>query len=238
MKKLIIVTGACGGIGSELIKRIVHERKFQCCVFVRNAEKLLKIVGDDCFRKIATVVHDFEIVSDDWKNDVESFIQSGIQEITLVLAACTIAPISRVGNLTQEQIQKNIMTNVMSQVLVVQHLAACCKKKDLPLRIVQLDSGAAYRPICGWALYCASKAYMSMFLKILNAEKDAHVVLYDPGVVDTDMQRQIRTAAQKDFPDVERFRRYFTEGELRSPTSVACEIYERYLLNWPKEKET
>lgn len=232
-----MVTGACGGIGSEIVKRIVHEKESQCCAFVRDREKLRRIVGDDCFRQIATVVHDFEVVSDGWKEDVESFIQPGLQEITLVLTACAIAPISKVGNMIQDQVQRNIMTNVMSQVLLVQHLAACCKKKKLPLKIVQLDSGAAYRPICGWALYCASKAYMSMFLKTLNAEGDAQVVLYDPGVVNTGMQRQIRMAAQKDFPDVEQFQRYFTDGKLRSPASAACEIYERYLSNRPKEKE-
>ncbi len=237
MSKLMIVTGACGGIGRELVKRIVLEEGLRCCAFVRDAEKLCKVVGSDCFQKTIPIVHDFEAVSDQWKKDVESLLSPEVREVTLILTACLIGPISKVSDLPSEEIQRNIMTDVMSQVLLVQRLTACCKGKSLPLKIVQLDSGAAYRPICGWSLYCAAKAYMSMFLKTLHAEKEAQVVLYDPGVVDTDMQRQIRTSTQENFPDVELFRKYHMDGKLKNPAAVAREIYERYIIDWPSEGE-
>ena len=42
-----------------------------------------------------------------------------------------------------------------------------------------------------------------------------------PGVVDTDMQALVRTADERDFPEVERFRQIAAEGSFTSPGWVA-----------------
>ncbi|CCF96619.1 fragment of putative short-chain alcohol dehydrogenase oxidoreductase protein (part 2) [Ralstonia solanacearum K60] len=86
-----------------------------------------------------------------------------------------------------------------------------------------MSSGAARRPVAGWAAYCAGKAGLDMFVRAINAEGDAgtRAVALAPGVLDTDMQRTIRDA---DFAGVQRFRDLHAHGELVSPRDAARRI--------------
>lgn len=63
--------------------------------------------------------------------------------------------------------------------------------------IINISSGAAFHPLEGWSAYCASKAGLAMLTKALSLEtqgKAIRVYGFGPGVVDTDMQTQIRAS--------------------------------------------
>ena len=45
-----------------------------------------------------------------------------------------------------------------------------------------------------------------------------------PGVVDTDMQREIRAASEEDFPQLSRFVELYTNGDLQSPEATAKQL--------------
>ena len=150
----------------------------------------------------------------------------------MVLAAFTIQPISTIGNIDNQKIRANINTNIFSQINMLQQYVQYAEKEGKNIKIISLDSGAAYSPLKGWSMYCCGKAYMSMFLKCLMLEKKCSVVLYDPGVVDTDMQAYIRTAREDVFDRVEEFREYQSSGKLHSVQEVAENIYERYIVSW------
>ncbi|QDU67873.1 SDR family NAD(P)-dependent oxidoreductase [Engelhardtia mirabilis] len=103
------------------------------------------------------------------------------------------------------------------------------------VRIVDVSSGAATSAYPGWGAYCASKAALRMFGQVLaleHEELDEHrgldvgLVSYSPGVVDTTMQGQIRTAALEDFPRRARFEALHADGELVDAALPAREIAE------------
>ena len=72
-----------------------------------------------------------------------------------------------------------------------------------------------------------------MFLQTLAAEEpEVSIVLYDPGVVDTDMQKSIRSANKEQFSQVETFQKYHREQQLNSPEAVAADICQRYIQKW------
>lgn len=63
--------------------------------------------------------------------------------------------------------------------------------------IVNLSSGAAFRPMEGWSAYCASKAGLAMLTRSIDHEYAASGVVavgLSPGIVDTGMQGAIRAS--------------------------------------------
>jgi NAD(P)-dependent dehydrogenase (short-subunit alcohol dehydrogenase family) len=92
--------------------------------------------------------------------------------------------------------------------------------------LIFVSSGAATHPIPGWSAYCAAKAGLDHFVRNLAAEIDQQHLpirvhaLY-PGVVDTQMQAQIRQMDRERFSQVDKFRAYHQQGVLRPPEEPA-----------------
>jgi 3-oxoacyl-[acyl-carrier protein] reductase len=64
-------------------------------------------------------------------------------------------------------------------------------------RIVNLSSGAAFRPLEGWSAYCAAKAGLAMLTRAIAAEEGGAGILvfgFGPGTTDTDMQGVVRAS--------------------------------------------
>jgi NAD(P)-dependent dehydrogenase (short-subunit alcohol dehydrogenase family) len=73
--------------------------------------------------------------------------------------------------------------------------------------IVNVSSGAAHRALEGWSAYCASKAALAMLTKSIAEEYGAagiRVFGFGPGMVDTDMQVQVRASGMSPISRVPR----------------------------------
>jgi benzil reductase ((S)-benzoin forming) len=93
--------------------------------------------------------------------------------------------------------------------------------------LINVSSGAAWKPYAGWGAYCASKAGVERLTEVLAVEEAeiglrAHSVA--PGVIDTAMQSLIRASSSDNFPDVERFRDLERDGSFNSAQYVANEF--------------
>lgn len=100
---------------------------------------------------------------------------------------------------------------------------------QVPRRILNISSGLGRRPMASQAPYCAAKAGMDHFTRCLALEEalkphGARVCSLAPGVIDTDMQVQLRGADEADFPDRSRFEQLQREGQLTSPEEAAARI--------------
>jgi NAD(P)-dependent dehydrogenase (short-subunit alcohol dehydrogenase family) len=63
--------------------------------------------------------------------------------------------------------------------------------------IVNISSGAAYRPLEGWGAYCSGKAGLAMLTRAVALEtagKGIRIFGFSPGTIDTDMQVKIRAS--------------------------------------------
>lgn len=88
--------------------------------------------------------------------------------------------------------------------------------------LVNISSGAATSIYEGWSIYGAAKAAVNHFTEIIAAEEPG-LLCYAvaPGLVDTDMQSEIRRQDARTFPAVDRFRQVAAEGAFNSPEWVA-----------------
>ena len=226
MSRLVILTGATGGIGSSILEGLKTKPDFKVCAFSR------KCIAEDS--NISSIIADFSVPNYNYLDSLNAWMQAQChtEEIILILAAASIQPIDAIGRFDDELLG-NVETNVTSQICLINSVIKYAEEKRVPVRIVHFDSGAAYRPIGGWSLYCASKAYLSMFLKVLASEHNRYkIVLFDPGVVNTEMQQNIRNAGSDAFVDIESFRKLKADNKLQDPISVGNMVLSRYIFDW------
>lgn len=93
-------------------------------------------------------------------------------------------------------------------------------------KILNISSGLGRRAMASQAAYCAAKAGMDHFTRCLALDEarlahGAKVCSVAPGVIATDMQVQLRAAADTDFPDRASFEGLHTQGRLSTPEAAA-----------------
>ena len=93
-------------------------------------------------------------------------------------------------------------------------------------KVLNISSGLGRRAMASQAGYCAAKAGMDHFTRCLALEEalkanGAKVCSLAPGVIDTDMQVQLRSADSHAFPDQSSFVNLKNSGALASPEAAA-----------------
>ena len=99
----------------------------------------------------------------------------------------------------------------------------------VPRKVLNISSGLGRRPMASQAAYCAAKAGMDHFTRCVALEEarernGAKVCSLAPGVIDTDMQVQLRGADPTAFPDRDRFAGLKVAGQLSTPSEAATRV--------------
>jgi benzil reductase ((S)-benzoin forming) len=96
-------------------------------------------------------------------------------------------------------------------------------------RILNISSGLGRRAMAGSAAYCAAKAGMDNMARAMALDEAAKsdgaaIVSLAPGIIDTEMQAQLRGGDPRKFPDQAVFANFKTSGQLLSPTEAAGKV--------------
>lgn len=96
-------------------------------------------------------------------------------------------------------------------------------------KVLNISSGLGRRAMASQAAYCAAKAGMDHFTRCLALDEallpnGARVCSLAPGVIDTDMQVQLRGADAQAFPDRANFEQLKSAGALTSPADAARRV--------------
>ena len=110
--------------------------------------------------------------------------------------------------------------------------AAFLKASDdliVPRKLLNISSGLGRFAMAGSAVYCATKAGLDHLSRSIALEQAARphgakVVSLAPGVIDTDMQVQLRGADLALFPDRARFVGLKEGGQLDSAEAAAAKV--------------
>jgi len=99
----------------------------------------------------------------------------------------------------------------------------------VPRKVLNISSGLGRRAMASQAAYCAAKAGMDHFTRCVALDEalkphGAKVCSLAPGVIDTDMQVQLRGAAPEAFPDRQNFANLKAGGQLTSPQDAATRV--------------
>ncbi len=211
------ITGTSKGIGKALAERILERNDVSVTGIARTnslSATNFRFVPMDLSDVKAAVDFEFPACSDATK-------------IVLVNNAGALGKVKRVGELNSNDIISVLNLNLSSVTALINKFLATFSKKNVPLVILNISSGAGKNAIDGWAAYCASKAGLDMFSKVvaeelaISGKKHIRIFSVAPGVVDTAMQDQIRTSSEADFSRIQQFIEYKSTGQLADPRLIA-----------------
>lgn len=159
------------------------------------------------------------------RQDVQHLFERAGPVDILVNSAGIIGPIEQTVDADPVEWKRNIAINLEGVFLTCRHALPGMLERGWG-RVVNVSSGAARGTTVGWGAYSASKAGLEAFTTVLAKEvgdRGIRVNAVRPGIVDTDMQVEIRASTEAQFSreNVERFRRYKDEGLLRAPEDPA-----------------
>lgn len=213
--KLAIVTGTSSGIGEALARQLLADGWH---VF-GLARREVKFEG--AYTHVQADLSDPATV-DQLGPRVEAEMAFGeFSRLALINNAASPGQKRPFGQQSTAATWRNIATN-LSAPMALMDLALRLRPEGAQLRIVNISSGLAYRPLAAAADYCASKAGLHMAGEVLAEEEHANTAVfsYAPGIVDTEMQQSLRGEDPEDFPSVDVFRAMHEEGRLASAEAV------------------
>lgn len=217
-QRAIIVTGASRGLGAAAAQAL-GASGVPVVIGARSASDLESVAESvrGLGGRAAVVAGD--ITQDDIRVRLIETAQTQFGGICgLVNNAGMLQPIARLAQAEAAAWEAHWRLNVLAPVLLAK--LALTALRDAHGRIVNVSSGAAENAKPGWGAYDLSKAAINHFTRQLALEEpDVVSVAFRPGVVDTEMQAEIRaTGRQAMGPESHRrFVRLFEENELKPP---------------------
>ncbi len=217
--RLAIVTGGSKGLGLALCQQFANEG-FEVLEFSRSAPHSYSHAVDMASPQ-STARHIADALT--------QFNPTTLTELVYISNAGTLEPIGRASKKPPDQVLANLNINIVSAIIAINEVVRHFQSSPVPKVIGSISSGAALAGYPGWSLYCAAKAGMDNFIRALALEQANEAqpftpIIINPGVIDTDMQANIRQTSADDFPDVARFIQRKNAGQLGSPESVAAAV--------------
>jgi len=224
-KPVAIVTGASRGVGAAaarwlagagtavtLISRSQKELRHEAETIDRSGGDCIIVAGD---------------VSDPsfCRGAVEKTLARFHRLDALINNAGIVEPLARAAEASPADWHYNIEVNLLGPAYM--SMAAIPELRARGGRIVNVSSGAAYHVIAAASAYCAAKAALNQFSRVLAAEEpDLTVIAVRPGVVDTRMQEFLRSEGPVKMPpeQADFYRDLKTAGRLEPPQVPARAI--------------
>lgn len=151
------------------------------------------------------------------------------EKIVLMNNAGTVGEIKHVGNLSSQKIIECYNINLVVPTIITNEFLKTYQDSNIDILIINISSGASQSAIDGWSVYCATKAGVDMFSKVTQEEAtinktNVKVLSIAPGIIDTNMQKDIRNADEGNFSNVARFVEYKKNGDLSSAEDAAGKV--------------
>ena len=209
MEKIACITGASSGIGRETAL-ILAENGYKLILCGRRKDRLEALQKEILVnsiilifdvRDLGQVQSSFASLSDEWKNiDV------------LINNAGWIGQIDYFGKLEAQNIQAIHNINTIAPALLMnEFVRKYHDSKNTECTVINISSGAAKKGIDGWSGYSSSKAALNMMTEAAQEEankSNSKIKFFalSPGVVDTNMQEDIRSAPENGFSLLGKFK--------------------------------
>lgn len=223
MKKVIIITGGSKGIGKALCKKY-SKNGYVVFSISRTKSSLLNI------EQLICDVSDTKQLKKVMSRIFSTLKKKEISEITLINNAGVLGDITPIEKNSLENITQAVQVNLAVPIITTSLFIKHAKGWNSSKKIINISSGAALTPYEGWSSYCSTKAGVDMLTKVVAKEQKAvengvSVWAIRPGVVNTQMQTQIRNTPKKDFAMLDKFVSLYEKEQLFSPDFVADKIY-------------
>ena len=228
-KHLTILTGASRGMGLALAEQLLSQDALLLCIS-RNANAQLAQQAGTRGAELLQWQADLSDAAPvaqrlgDWLMALDA---ETLASATLINNAGVISALTPLRDGDAADLAHALRVGLEAPMLLCgAFLGATRGWTQVPRKVLNISSGLGRRAMASSAAYCAAKAGMDHFTRCLALEEallphGARVCSLAPGVIDTDMQVQLRMADATQFPDQSGFAALKEKGQLTSPADAA-----------------
>ncbi|MDP6922506.1 MAG: SDR family NAD(P)-dependent oxidoreductase [Lutibacter sp.] len=225
MENVVIITGASRGLGLGLAQ-YYHKKGYRIISIART--KLKKYYAFEQYQAdLSKAAH-----LDPLMEEVFSQLNpENTSSISLINNAGNLGKVRHLEDIPSANIHYTIQVNLVAPMVLSAAFIRLTKDWKCHKQIFSISSGAAVKPYESWSMYCSSKAGIDMMTRVVSKEQQSlgngvKMVAIYPGIVDTDMQTEVRNTPKEHFSSVQRFIDFYENGALSSPEKAAAKIYE------------
>ncbi len=221
-----IVTGSSRGLGAAIVAQLLEQN-----IDVLGLARQQPATPHPRYTHVALDLTDTDALERWLAGDAMAQFLAGEDSVLLINNAGTVAPVGPLGTQGGAAVAKAVSLNVAAPLMLADAFVAASPAAS-DRRIVHVSSGAARNAYAGWNIYCATKAALDHHARavIEDAVPGLRICSLAPGVIDTDMQLQVRTSDEARFPARERFEALKRDGALVPPAVCAAQVV-GYLLS-------
>ncbi|MEP6474104.1 MAG: SDR family NAD(P)-dependent oxidoreductase [Gemmatimonadota bacterium] len=224
--RLAFVTGTSSGIGEALARRLLADSWR-----VLGAARRAAPIRDAGYTHIQVDLADRAKLIAVLDSQVKPLLaEPALTRVGLVNNAALVALLGPMAQIDPAGMVDAYAVNTVAPVLLMGWFLRATPA-GVPVRIVNVSTGAAVLPLPGLGGYGNTKAALRLAGMVLAAEldmagssRDATILSYEPGIVDTPMQTAVRTSSVEMLPIVQQFKDWQAGGVLIPPELPAGAI--------------
>ena len=231
MRHLTILTGASRGMGHAMALQLLAAGHDLLCISRKTSDDLtaraaqagraLEQWPQDLARGDAAAAR-----LDTWLKGQEP---GTLASVTLINNAGLIPRIAPLDDIPAAQLVDAMRVDLEAPMLLTGAFLRATAGWTVARKVLNISSGLGRRAMAAQAAYCAAKAGMDHFTRCVALEEaqrtnGAKVCSLAPGVIDTDMQVQLRSADPSTVPDRGNFVGLKDKGQLSSPEDAAARV--------------
>jgi NAD(P)-dependent dehydrogenase (short-subunit alcohol dehydrogenase family) len=230
MKRLVVLTGASRGMGRALAVAMLRRANTRLLTLSRRPDAALDAAPCAAGTTLEQWAQDLaEPVAAAARLETWLRAQGGFEEAVLVNNAALLTPPGPVEQVEAQLLSAALRVGLEAPVLLTRAFLRATEPLGVPRKVLNISSGLGRRAMAASAPYCAVKAGLDHFTRALALDealkpRGARVVSLAPGVIDTDMQVQLRGGDPAFFPDHDRFVQLRAQGLLDSPDQAAAKL--------------
>ncbi len=228
---LYVLTGASRGLGLAMAEQLMSPGHSLLCIS-RNANTQLAHSAAQADIPLTQWTHDL-IDGESLSRRLHDWLAiqgpQAFSSATLINNAGMIPDITPLGKAHPADLARALRVGLEAPMQITAAFLHIAHEWAIPLKVLNISSGLGRRPMASQSAYCAAKAGLDHFTRCLaldeaQREHGARVCALAPGVIDTDMQVELRSARAEQFPDQPRFEKLKTQGLLTSSEEAARQV--------------
>jgi len=224
---LTVITGASRGLGRAVAEALLA-RGHRLLTLSRRAPELAVPAGAELL-SWAVDLADCTPVAQRLERWLAAQDVRSLTSATLINNAGVVSKLGPLSGVPADDLVNAMRVGLEAPTLLTAAFLRATAAWPLPRKVLLVSSGLGRRAMAGSASYCAAKAGLDHLARAVALEEaakpaGARIVALAPGVIDTNMQVQLRAADATLFPERELFVGLKAGGQLDTPAAAAAKL--------------
>jgi NAD(P)-dependent dehydrogenase (short-subunit alcohol dehydrogenase family) len=228
---LTLLTGASRGMGLAMASQLLRAGHDLVCISRRSDDTLAAQAAAAGLRceQWAMDLGQPQAAAERLAQWLQDRGPAGLASVTLINNAGVIPRLAPLGDIAPSDLSHALRVGLEAPMLLTGAFLRATRTWGCTRKVLNISSGLGRRAMASSAAYCAAKAGMDHYTRCVALEEGlqsagAKACSLAPGVIDTDMQVQLRGADAGEFPDVGGFIQLKSKGQLASPQDAAARV--------------